>query len=119
MQGLTPKRLHQKRERVGALIETFAYSELMKLADKTDCLNNFYHYRDRYGKEVDIVIEDSEGRIVGIEVKASATVSNGDFDGLRCLANSHDQFAVGIVLYDNERIVPFGTDLFAIPISAL
>jgi hypothetical protein len=36
--------------------------------------------------EVDLVIETGSGALIGIEVKASATVNAGDFKGLRKLA---------------------------------
>lgn len=71
-------------------------------------------------REVDIVLERDDGRIVGIEVKASATVVHGDFSGLRVLADAaKDQFACGMVLYNGNDVVPFGKALAAVPISSL
>jgi hypothetical protein len=58
--------------------------------------------------------------VVGIDVKASATVTGGDFKGLRKLAAAcGDDFKLGLVLYDGERSVPFGDRLFAAPVSCL
>jgi hypothetical protein len=69
---------------------------------------------------VDIVIEDQRGHIVGVEVKAAATVTAADFSGLRRLAESSGKrFILGLVLYDHDRVVPFGERLFAAPISTL
>ena len=69
---------------------------------------------------MDIVVEDSAGAVVGIEVKASATVNTGDFKGLRKLANAcGDDFKLGVVLYDGEKAAPFGNRLFAAPLSCL
>nr|WP_298136892.1 hypothetical protein [Acidiferrobacter sp.] len=45
-----------------------------------------YHFRDHQMREVGIVLERDGGLIAVIEVKASATVRSGDFDGLRVLA---------------------------------
>lgn len=71
-------------------------------------------------REVDIVLERDDGMIVGIEVKASATVKAGDFRGLRALAeNCGDRFAFGVVLYDNTDVVPFGDRLAAAPLASL
>jgi len=42
--------------------------------------------KDQY--EVDIVAEDLSGRVMGVEVKASATVRGEDFRGLRKLADA-------------------------------
>lgn len=32
-----------------------------------------HHYRDERGKEVDFVLEDRHGRVVGVEIKSAAT----------------------------------------------
>jgi len=45
-----------------------------------------FHFRTQTGQEVYVVLEDGAGRIVGIEVKAGATVGLQDFKGLRALA---------------------------------
>src|ERR1017187_6161884 len=78
-----------------------------------------YHYRDKDQDEVDLVVETGSGALVGIEVKASATVNAGDFKGLRKLAASGDNFKLGVVLYDSGRTVPFGDRLVAAPMSCL
>jgi predicted AAA+ superfamily ATPase len=46
-----------------------------------------HHYRDKDQDEVDIVVENPEGALIGIEVKAAATVHAADFRGLRKLAD--------------------------------
>ncbi len=94
--------------------------ELLKLASWSDEPLEFFHFRDRYDNEVDIVIEDSRGHIVGIEVKAAATVIQSDFSGLRKLSETcGKRFTLGLVLYDHDTLVPFGEQLYAAPISAL
>jgi predicted AAA+ superfamily ATPase len=81
---------------------------------------SFSHYRDKDQYEVDAVIEDHRGNLVGIEVKASATVSSTDFRGLRRLAEAvGEKFKMGLVLYDHDRSVPFGERLWAAPLSCL
>jgi predicted AAA+ superfamily ATPase len=71
-------------------------------------------------REVDIVLERDDGAIVGIEVKASATVKSSDFAGLRALAEAcGDRFAFGVVLYDSADFVPFSDRLAAAPLSCL
>jgi predicted AAA+ superfamily ATPase len=82
--------------------------------------NDINHYRDKDQDEVDLVIETGSGALVGIEVKASATVNAGDFKGLRKLAEaSGDNFKLGVVLYDSGRTVPFGDRLVVAPMSWL
>ena len=66
------------------------------------------------------MVERDVGEIVGVEVKASATVSSSDFKGLkRLLAATGAGFRHGIVFYTGERMLPFGDRLTAMPISAL
>lgn len=120
LRDISAERLLMNRRLLGPLLETFVFTELLKLASWSDQRLEFSHFRDKEGNEVDIVIQDSRERIVGIEVKSAATVTAADFAGLRKLAEaSRKQFAFGAVLYDHSKIVPFGERLFAVPISAL
>jgi uncharacterized protein len=116
--GVTEERVRKDRAVFGRLLETFVFSEILKQISwmQTDCV--VYHYRDKDQDEVDIVVEDGSGALVGIEVKASATVTSGDFRGLRKLAAATGKdFKLGLVLYDGEQCVPFGNRLFAAPLS--
>ena len=120
VRDLTPDRLRADRTPFGALLETFVLAELQKLASWAESRFEFSHFRDKDGHEVDIVIEDRRGRVVGIEVKAAATVTGSDFGGLRKLAEAcGDRFVLGLVLHDHDKTVPFGPRLAAAPISAL
>ncbi len=118
--GLTFDRVKADRGAFGSLLETFVFSEVLKLMTASDLRVTPHHFRDRDGREVDIVLERDDGMIAGIEVKASATVKVGDFSGLRALADAcGDRFAFGTVLYDNTDVVPFGDRLAAVPLSSL
>lgn len=120
LRNLSSARLNSERSAFGPLLETFVLAELLKLASWNAERLEFFHFRDRYDNEVDIVIEDSRGHVVGIEVKAAATVSGADFSGLRKLAEAcGKRFIIGLVLYDHDTIVPFGERLYAAPISTL
>ncbi len=120
LRDVSPNRLRKDRALLGPLLETFVLAELLKLASWSQDRYDFSHFRDKERHEVDIVIEDRRGRVVGIEVKASATVSPRDFGGLRRLSDAcGDRFVLGLVLHDHERVVPFGERLLAAPVSAL
>ena len=55
--------------------------------------------------EVDMVMEEGDGRLLGIEVKAAATVTNRDFNGLRRLQRvAGGRFHRGVLLYDGEHL---------------
>jgi hypothetical protein len=117
---LSLEKLRGDRTRFGPLLETFVVGELLKLASWADDPCRFSHFRDKQGNEVDVVLEDAHGRVVGIEVKASATVSRRDFSGLERLRTAcGDRFAQGLVLHDYDRTTPFGSRLAAAPVSTL
>jgi predicted AAA+ superfamily ATPase len=118
--GLTFDRLTANRSDFGALLESFVFSEVLKLMTASDLRLTPYHFRDQQLHEVDIVLERDDGMIAGIEVKAAATAKSGDFAGLRTLAAAcGDRFAFGVVLYDSSDFVPFGDRLAAAPLSSL
>lgn len=118
--GLSFGRVKADRSAFGALLETFVFAEIMKLMAWSDVRLAPFHFRDQDGHEVDIVLERDDGAIAGIEVKASATVTAGDFSGLKKLAEaSKKRFTFGVVLYDGDTIVPFGDRLAAAPVSCL
>jgi uncharacterized protein len=120
LRNISPLRLADDRMPFGAILETFVLAELLKLASWHDERLEFFHFRDRYDYEVDIVIEDPRAHVIGIEVKAAATVTTADFSGLRKLAEAcGKRFILGVVLYDHDTTVPFGERLFAAPISTL
>jgi predicted AAA+ superfamily ATPase len=120
LRDLSPQRIAEDRGAFGALLETFALSEALKLSSWTGQHFTFSHYRDKEQNEVDIIIEDQDRKTVGLEVKASATVGAADFNGLRKLAEAAGKrFTLGLVLYDGNAVVPFGPKLFAVPISSL
>lgn len=105
---------------LGQLVETFVLQELRRHASWHCAPVNFFHYRDRDGVEVDIVLERGARQLAGVEVKAGATVSAADFRGLRALQQAAGKrFAGGIVLYDGEVSASFGVGLYAVPLRAL
>ena len=66
------------------------------------------------------MLEAPGPRIVGVEVKASASITQGDFSGLRELANAAGKaFVRGVVLYTGEQLMPFEDKLWAVPLGVL
>jgi predicted AAA+ superfamily ATPase len=107
------------RTMFGRLLETFALQELRRQASCFEDNIAFSHFRDKDMVEVDIVLE-SAGRLAGIEVKASSTVSDNDFRGLRKLqAAAGKKFTAGVLLYDGDAVASFGPQLHAMPLSRL
>jgi predicted AAA+ superfamily ATPase len=120
LRGVTPERVAQDRRIFGPILESFVVSELMKLAGWSGERLRFSQYRDKDQYEVDVVIEDRQGRVIGIKVKSAASANAADFRGLRRLAEATaDKFQMGLVLYDHDRAVPFGDRLWSAPLSCL
>lgn len=118
--GISAKGLYEDRGLMGQLLETFVFQELRRQASWNQASIRFYHLRNKDGTEVDMILEREGREIVGVEVKAAATVSNRDFRALGKLKTAlGDRFCSGIVLYDGERIVRFSEKLYAIPVAAL
>jgi len=118
--GLNEDRLRREPTLRGALLENFVAMELRKQATWSRLHPKLFHFRTPAGAEVDLVLENAGGDIVGIEVKASSTVSGHDFAGLRALADlAGPKFRRGILLYTGAASVPFGPQLSALPLSAL
>jgi hypothetical protein len=112
--------LQRDRHAVGPLLETFVLQELKRQASWRTAPITFFHFRDRDGVEVDIVLEQGAHSVAGVEVKAGATVTAADFRGLRKLRGAAGKrFVGGVVLYDGETSASFGDGMYAVPIRAL
>jgi uncharacterized protein len=104
----------------GTMLENFAVMELARQLTWSDERCRLYHYRTKDQLEVDAVIETSDGRLVGMEVKAGATIRTEDLAGLRNLANHvGDKFVAGYVLYTGQQTLSFGGKIKALPMDAL
>ncbi|MDO8457209.1 MAG: hypothetical protein Q7T07_09905 [Burkholderiaceae bacterium] len=65
-------------------------------------------------------MENAGGQLVGVEIKAAASVGISDLRGLKRLASiAGDQFKLGVILYDGAETLPLGNRLWAAPISTL
>ena len=118
--GINAVDLAADRPLLGQLLETFAFQELRRQASWYGESVEFFHYRDKDGAEVDIVIERGARVLAGIEIKASATVTGADFRGLRKLKEaSGKRFVAGVVLYDGEACASFGDGMYAVPLRTL
>jgi uncharacterized protein len=104
----------------GPLLEGFVLMELARQLTWSRQRAELFHYRTKDKVEVDAVLENRQGNVVGMEIKASSTVAAGDFRGLRHLAERiGNDFIAGIVFYTGTQTLPFGPRLRAVPVSAL
>ncbi len=114
----------RQRKLFGQLLESFVFAELRKQITWAEGEYEIFFYRDKDQNEVDFVIENASGEIIGIEIKAAASIAINDLSGLKKLASlAPQQFKLGVVLYDGIETLPFGQingrPLWAVPISTL
>lgn len=119
--SLDRERLAADESLTGGLFEGFARMELVKQAEWSKARPGVFHFRTRGGaREVDAVLERRGGKVVGVEMKASASLSRRDFRGLETLREERgDAFVAGVVIHAGEQTLPFGDRLWALPVSAL
>jgi predicted AAA+ superfamily ATPase len=104
----------------GPLLESFVAGEVARQLTWSQVSARAYHFRESQGREIDVLLESADGRIVAIEVKAVHDV--GD-NALRHLASVRDElgdrFVNGVVVYLGERVEPMGDRITALPLSAV
>ena len=102
------------------VLENFVATELLKQISSQPQAMKLFHFRTSDNKEVDFVVERNNRQTVGIEVKNRDRVNQNDFKGLETFrALTGDDFQCGIVLYRGRDCVPFGENLWAVPIHFL
>lgn len=108
-------------DRLGKLVETFVYNELIAQVDINRRDYSLFHYRDRDKREIDFLVERHDEAVLGIEVKAGSNVTPNHFTHMRWFKEKHRNLKsfTGIVLYTGEHVASFGEGFWAVPISAL
>jgi len=106
---------------LGRMLETFVMAQLRPLLGITKLGVHAYHVRQQDGRrEIDVILEAADGRIVGVEIKATASPSAADARHLAWLRDQlGDRFVAGVVLSTVNSIYPLGERLAAVPIAAL
>lgn len=118
--GIEPARLSSNGNLTGPFLECFVVAEIAKQIGWSKVNPRMHHMRMETGREVDLVLEDAQGRCVGIEVKSDATVGVAHFKGLKAFEEALGRrFLRGVVLYTGRETVPFAKNLHAMPVDAL
>ena len=79
-----------------------------------------HHYRDRHGREIDLIVEYPDGRILGAEVKSSVSVRQADAKSLTWMRDkAADLFMLGLVFYAGQHPLRLADRILAVPISYL
>ncbi len=107
-------------EIAGHLLEGFVAGELRRQQGWSENQVRISHYRDHAGDEVDLILETEDGRIAGLEVKATATVKANDAKWLARLRDRlGERFLGGLVLHTGSSSGPLGDRIAAAPIDVL
>ena len=110
-----------KSQFYGGLLENLVFMEFCKQASWAQEEPGIYHFRDNRQNEVDIVLERGNNTVIGVEVKASASVKTQDFKGLSTLADyAGAAFIQGILFYTGQDILPIKSGrhvFYALPIG--
>jgi len=105
-QGLKPGGFH---------LENLVLHDLLAWRDARINRAELFYWRTTLGEEVDIVIEDS-GRLLPIEIKASAHPRLGDARHLRTFRTEYGGSArAGIVLHTGDSLKWLAPDVLAVP----
>lgn len=103
----------------GRAIEAAITQELKAQSGWADNNYGVYHWRDRTGREVDIVCELADGSVVAFEIKAGAPRAK-HFDTLKFFREKlGDKFLGGFVVADTPQVDEWSKGLFSIPWSSL
>ena len=102
------------------MLESFIYSELLKHAASAEGDYQLLYYRDHDQYEVDLIAENAAGQLIGIEIKAAASVGASDLRGLKRLSSiAGKSLQLGVIFYDGIQTLPLGDGFWAVPISTL
>ena len=119
--GAGPETVMEDGDLLGPALEILVASQLRAETESPDGRYVLHHLREVQGRrEVDFVAEGPRGRVVGIEVKATAAPEPRDARHLAWLRDElGDRFAAGVVLHAGQASYPLGEQIRAAPISTL
>jgi predicted AAA+ superfamily ATPase len=118
--GANVERISDDSTIFGRLLENFVVAEIIKHCTWSQTSPSPFYMRTAEGNEIDLILERRDGSVVGMEVKASASVTAEDFRSLRYLGDElGKKFIQGVVVYTGSETVSFGKKLAALPVGKL
>lgn len=117
--GWSPEDLELDGLKRGQIIENFVLQQLRPEVELTGA--SMHHLRNSTGThEVDLLIEDRNGDLVAIEIKASISVSDDDAKHLRWLKKEHpNKVKAAVIFYAGSNVLRMRDGVIALPISSL
>ena len=80
--GITPKQFLNSHPLKGAIFETMVVSEFIKYGRHTASPHNFYYWRDKTGRGIDLILEKQDNAIP-VEIKSGKTIQDYFFKNIR------------------------------------
>lgn len=104
----------------GGLLEGFVAGELRRQLTWSEERAELGHFRERTAGEVDLVLETPDGRVAGLEIKATSAPGRNDAKGLAHLRDRlGSRFVAGLVLHTGTTGGSLGDRLAAVPMDAV
>ncbi|MFN0089459.1 MAG: ATP-binding protein [Acidimicrobiales bacterium] len=119
--GFDGRAVRRNADLLGRLIDTFVVAQLRPELEVCVPGVTLAHLRQQNGRrEVDLLLEAPDGRIVAIEVKAAAAPDRHDARHLEAVRDAVGQdFAAGVVLHTGARRFTLSPRVHALPIAAI
>jgi hypothetical protein len=119
--GVDARAIMRDGDLLGRIIDSFVVAQLRADCVVSEFTPRLFHIRDSNGRhEVDIVAELLDGRVIAVEVKASASPAPADARHLRWLRETiGSRFALGVVMHTGPRVFRLDDTIFALPIATL
>ena len=118
--GATVETVLASSDLLGRMIDTFVLAQLRPEVAVGRNRVRLYHARTKGGREeIDVVAELPGGKVIGLEIKATASPNVSDAKHLRWLRAAYpDRFIAGAVLHTGPDVVQLDANIFAVPICA-
>lgn len=106
---------------LGRLLDTFVAAQIRAELPACASRPRLYHLRTEGGRhEIDLIVELSADRIIGIEIKAAAAVGEADARHLVWLRDAlGPRFVHGLILHTGPGLFAIADRITAAPIATL
>ena len=115
------RRILRDGDLLGRTLDTYVAAHLRAECSLSIIGADLFHLRDANGRhEVDLLVETRDGRVIAIEIKATAAPSRADARHLEwCAERLGPAFAAGLVVHTGPRVIRLTDRITAVPIASL
>ncbi|MBU0712633.1 ATP-binding protein [bacterium] len=110
----------EKGAMTGAFLETWVISEILKsiLHNSSSSIGNLFYYRDKDGKEIDLLIQ-SNGTLYPVEIKKSASPNKEAVRHFKTLNNLKLPIGPGCIVSLAPQRIPITGNVQNVPVGML